>query len=250
MADQTTDVNAFYYQHYYQFKGRSQWMEKIWSEAFGEHYPPGLEHYGYVTQTDLDTIAAMLPCVPGDSILDIGCGKGGPGIKIAQARQLQLNGIDIVAEAVEQAKEFVKGFDLEHPVQFLHGQFYSIPFDDAVFDAVISIDSIWAATDKLQALTEVKRVMKPGTQFIFTHWDLVNVESIPIFEESGLKFVSRSETPHWKEFQRKVYEGISSHETELVLEMGAAANMLIYEATASPPHLDNSVRRLYCMEKA
>lgn len=248
MADQPVDVNKSYYQHYYQFKGRSQWMEKIWSEAFGEDYPQGMEHYGFVTQSDLENIGQMLSCSPGDSLLDIGCGKGGPGMKIAQQRQLQLNGIDIVSEAVEQAQAFVQHFALEHPAQFIPGQFYAIPFDDQVFDGVISIDSIWAAPDKVRALTEVKRVMKPGSQFIFTQWDLLEEESIPIFEESGLKFVSREETPNWKDYQRKVYAGIAAHEAELIMEMGSGANMLIYEANVSPSHLDLSVRRIYCME--
>ena len=39
--------------------------------------------------------------------------------------------------------------------------------------------------------------------------------------------------------------GILAHEAELVEEMGAGANMLLYEAKSSPAYLDISVRRIY-----
>jgi hypothetical protein len=61
----------------------------------------------------------------------------------------------------------------------------------------------------------------------------------------GLKFIHREDSPDWKAYQLKVYEGILRYESELVAEMGAGANMLLYEAKASPPYLDLSVRRIY-----
>lgn len=248
MAEQYQDLNQVYYNDYYQFPRRSLWMEKIWSEAFGEHYPSGLDHYGYLTQHDLDGIAARLQLAPGSSLLDIGCGKGGPGLWLAQQLQLQLTGIDIIPAAVDHANAFKHTFDLAYPAHFAVGEFYAIPLPDQSVDAVICIDSLWAAPNKVQALHETKRVMRPGAKFIFTYWDLLSIEAIPFFELSGLTFVAREDTPDWKTYQIKVYDGILAHEAELVAEMGAAANMLLYEAKASPPYLDLSVRRLYEME--
>jgi SAM-dependent methyltransferase len=248
MPEPYQDQNQVYYRDYYQFAGRSRWMEKIWSEAFGAAYPTGLDHYGYLTLHDLDTIAALLPLPAGSSLLDIGCGKGGPGLRLAERLGLRLTGMDIIPEAVAAAREFQRGFDLAHPAEFAVGEFYAIPLPDQSVDAVICIDSIWAAPNKIQALMEIKRVMRPGARFVFTYWDLLPVEVIPIFAITGLKFISRADTPDWKVYQERVYAGILAHEAELAAEMGAGANMLLYEARASPPYLDQSVRRIYVLE--
>jgi ubiquinone/menaquinone biosynthesis C-methylase UbiE len=247
MAEQYQDQNQIYYSEYYQFQGRSSWMEQVWSEAFGDNYPTGLEHYGYLTQHDLEGFASRLQLAPGSILLDVGCGKGGPGLRLAEQLKLQLIGIDIIPEAVELARAFQHSFQLDYPARFEVGQFLALPLEDQSVDAVMSVDSLWAATDKIQALREVKRVMKPGAKFVFTYWDLLSMDAKPYFEMSGLTFVSREDTPNWKEYQHKVYEGILAHEAELVEEMGASANMLLYEAKVSPPYLDLSVRRMYEM---
>jgi SAM-dependent methyltransferase len=247
MSEQYEDLNQVYYRYFYQFPQRSRWMELIWAEAFGDQYPAGLEHYGYLTRHDLDTIAARLALAPGSTLLDVGCGRGGPGLALAQRLHLKLIGVDIIPEAVAQADAFQDAFALQYPAQFEVGEFYAIPLEDASVDAVICIDSLWAAPDKVIALREIKRVMKPGAKFIFTYWDLLSLEAVPFFEMSGLTFIAREDTPHWKMYQNRVYDGILAHEQELIAEMGAGANMLLYEAKASPPYLDLSVRRLYEM---
>ena len=248
MSEQYQDQNQLYYRDYYQFAGRSQWMEKIWAEAFGAAYPAGLDHYGYLTLHDLDVMAAALPLPAGATLLDIGCGKGGPGLRLAERLQARLIGMDIIPEAVAAAHDFQSQFDLAFPATFAVGEFYAIPLPDQSVDAVMCIDSLWAAPNKIQALMEIKRVMRPGARFVFTYWDLLAVEVAQVFELSGMQFIARSDTPDWQAYQAKVYEGILAHEAELIAEMGTAANMLLYEAKASPPYLDLSVRRIYVME--
>lgn len=248
MAEQQVDQNQIYYQDYYRFQGRSKWMEKAWSDAFGEQYPAGLQHYGYLTNHDLSVFSSKLQLPQGASLLDIGCGKGGPGLKLAEQLSLRLTGVDVVEEAIIQAEAFKQSFSLSFPATFKTGHFYEIPLEDASMDAVICIDSLWAAPDKLQAMREIRRVMKLGAKFIFTYWDLHAVDPVPYFEQTGMRFISRGDTPDWKVYQQKVYEGILAHEQELVGEMGARANMLLFEAKASPAYLDLSVRRIYEME--
>lgn len=247
MAHQYEDQNQIYYHDYFQFNGRSKVMESIWKEAFGDDYLAGLDQYGYLTKGDLEVIANRLAPKHGDSLLDMGCGKSGPSLKLAEKFGLKLTGIDVIPDAVRQANEFQSQFNLAFPAQFEVGHFYKIPLESQSMDAVVSIDALWAAPNKIQALMEIKRVMKPGAKFIFTQWDLLAVDPITVFEISGLKFVHREETPNWKDYQKKVYEGISNKKAELVAEMGESANMLLYEASASPEYLDLSIRRIYEM---
>ncbi len=245
MAQEYKDLNHVYYERYYQFTKRSEWMEKIWSDAFGEAYPPGLEHYGYLTRQDLADIQERLSIAPGGTLLDIGCGKGGPGLRIAEARQARLIGVDLIPGAVAQAEVFQTQFELAHPAQFLAGDFLALPLADDSVDAVISIDSLWTVTDKVQALREVRRVLRPGGQFIFSNWDLKAVDPVGLLTQSGLSFISRHETANWRHYQRRIYSKIALYQRQLVKEMGDAAQMLLHEAKTSPPYLDASVRRIY-----
>lgn len=220
-------------------------MEKIWSEAFGDNYPEGLHHYGYLTRHDLAVIARRLQLAPGATLMDIGCGKGGPGLWLAQELNVRLHGIDVIPAAVAAARSFQQDFALAHPAEFSVGHFYQIPLESQSIDAAVCIDSLWAAPDKIRALYEIRRVMRPGGRLVFTYWDLHTLDPVPYFEHAGWTFVSREDTPGWKASQLRVYEGIRAHEAELVDEMGAGANMLLYEAQTSPEHLDLCERRIY-----
>ena len=243
------NINNDYYKSYFQFSGKAKWKEKIWSEAFGDAYPEGLEHYGYLTNNDIEVLTSLIDIAAGEIILDIGCGKGGPGLRLAEILDAKLLGIDIIQEAVDQAKLFKSQFKLNHEALFEVGEFYNIPLDDSLVDVAISIDSVWTAPDKDRTFNEVCRVLKPGGKFIFTSWDILGNDSIILYQNSALKFISRQETPNWKLYQKKVYEGILKYQKELLLEMGEAAHMLLYEAQTSSPFLNNSVRRIYCLEK-
>lgn len=248
MSEEFKDLNHQYYDRYFQYPGRSQWMERIWSEAFGDQYPAGLEHYGYLTQRDLQHLSSRLQIPSGSTLLDIGCGKGGPGLKLAETLELRLIGVDLVPGAVAQARLFQQQFDLAHPARFEVGEFYNLPLEDDSVDAVVSIDSLWVVPNKITALKEAKRVMKPGGKFLFTQWDLLEEDVVPLLEQSGLTFVWREESPNWKDYQMAVYEGIVEHQKALIAEMGESASALIYEVMTAPQMMDLSVRRLYHFE--
>ncbi|MEM7037455.1 MAG: class I SAM-dependent methyltransferase, partial [Bacteroidota bacterium] len=103
MSNTFEGLHQEYFRRFYQFSGQSKWMEKIWSEALGESYPKETIPYSYVTREDLDCFADWLNLVAGTLLADIGCGRGGPGLKLAERLQVQLVGVDIAPEAVEQA---------------------------------------------------------------------------------------------------------------------------------------------------
>ena len=51
---------------------------RIWQEAFGEEYPDGLDPYSFITRTELERFAADLRVGEGETLVDLGCGRGGP----------------------------------------------------------------------------------------------------------------------------------------------------------------------------
>ena len=90
-------------------------------------------------------------------ILDAGCGTGGNLHSLQQRGFRNLEGFDLSPVALEFCR--MRGLDHVRP-----GSITEIPFEDAVFDMVISCDVVTdAGTDnEIRALAELYRVLKPG----------------------------------------------------------------------------------------
>lgn len=115
---------------------------------------------------------------PGDHVLDIGCGCGLDTFVAA----LQVGacgrsmGLDLTAEMLEWPRKACGEFSL-HNVQFQEGSAEKLPFEDALFDLVISNGALNLVPDKDAAFGEICRVLRPGGAFAAA--DLLVVESIP-----------------------------------------------------------------------
>jgi ubiquinone/menaquinone biosynthesis C-methylase UbiE len=103
---------------------------------------------------------------PGDSLLDVGCGKGFMLHDLNAALPgLRLAGIDISAYAIEHTIE-----DMRAQVQVADAA--SLPFADKSFDVVIAINTIHNLPRDLcgQALREIQRVAKRGAFVTVDAW--------------------------------------------------------------------------------
>jgi len=90
--------------------------------------------------------------VPGQRLLDIGCGGGAACACAAQAG-FEVTGLDIEAEIVDAAS-------LAYPdIDFCVGKAEELPFDRDSFDAVL-LECVLSLTDAERALAEVMRVLK------------------------------------------------------------------------------------------
>ena len=85
---------------------------RIWREAYGDGYPAEAEPHSFVTKTDLARIVDLLAIGSGNTLIDLGCGRGGPGLWLARATGADLIGIDLSPNAIAQAKQRVAEFGL------------------------------------------------------------------------------------------------------------------------------------------
>jgi methylase of polypeptide subunit release factors len=74
----------------------------IWRAALGEEYPDGADPYSWVSRSELDAISDVVRAT-GQALVDVGCGRGGPGLWVAKATGARLVGIDIARAGLDAA---------------------------------------------------------------------------------------------------------------------------------------------------
>jgi arsenite methyltransferase len=99
---------------------------------------------------------------PGDRVLDVACGRGASAVHLAESFGCRITGLDYGAENVAAAEAYAAARDVAHLTAFRRGDAEELPFDDAVFDAVISECSFCTFPDKTMAAMEMARVLRPG----------------------------------------------------------------------------------------
>lgn len=120
----------------------------------------------------------FLKIVPGENILDLGCGKGKETIEAARLTgpEGKAVGLDITEAMIEAAYRNAEKENLPN-VWFVKGDIEKLPFEDSVFDAVISNCVINHAKSKKRVYEEIFRVLKYGGRFVIS--DAATVNPLP-----------------------------------------------------------------------
>ena len=98
---------------------------------------------------------------PETALLDVGCGAG-RFCRMAADRGARCTGLDATEAFVEIARERVRGGD------FRVGEMEALPWPDDSFDVVTGFNSFFIAADMGAALSEARRVLRPGGWFAMT----------------------------------------------------------------------------------
>jgi SAM-dependent methyltransferase len=99
----------------------------------------------------------------GETVVDVGCGAGIDSLIAAQmvGPTGQVIGVDMTAAMLEKAGASATVADIAN-VEFRSGYGESLPVDDEWADLVISNGVLNLMPDKIAALREMARVLKPG----------------------------------------------------------------------------------------
>jgi len=229
-------------------KERSESFRDIFREVYGNDYPEEANPDSFVTITDLLTISKNLNVGPGKTIIDLGCGRGGPGLWIARETEANYVGIDLSENAIKQANQRKIDFKLNGTAEFQVGNIYSLNFPANSFDGATSIDVISFIPDPLAVISEVARILRPKAFFVFTSWENKRSDRIndyrPYLQKAGFKIKSYIETPDWEQRQREVYQRTLDLKDVLIKDMGRdGAFAWIMDAKSYLPVLNN-LRRI------
>lgn len=222
-------------------------LRDLWARAWGEQYPSEVRPFSGCPWRLLGLMVAALRPAPGTTLVDLGCGLGGPGLWLARATGTRLTGVDWSPVAVEIARERADAWLPSGRAEFRTGTFADTGLPEASADTVVSVDALVLAPDPEAAFREVRRILRPGGRLLFTAAEPTEgvgdggatVLAEPL-RAAGLVPGPRHELPDEPEAWGRLYALIREHEGELRAEMGdRATETLLTEGRVLGPHLES-----------
>jgi sarcosine/dimethylglycine N-methyltransferase len=109
---------------------------------------------------------ARLAAITADSsVLDVGCGVGGPARVLAATYGCRVTGVDLSEPFVEAARYLTERTGQSGRVSFQTASALKLPFDDGAFDAVLLQHVAMNISDRAGLYREIRRVLKRGGKF-------------------------------------------------------------------------------------
>ena len=118
------------------------------------------KHLGGLDATE--KILELCHVKEGSYILDVGCGAGQSACYIAKKHGCRVVGVDIIDKMVERSRERAASQGVKDRTEFRVADAQDLPFEDDIFDAVITESVTAFPEDKQRAVREYARVIKPG----------------------------------------------------------------------------------------
>ncbi|MFN8508896.1 MAG: class I SAM-dependent methyltransferase [Dehalococcoidia bacterium] len=112
-------------------------------------------------------LAAAVAIKPGERVLDVGSGLGGPARMLAAECGADVTGIDLSPNLVEGATALTARCGLSDRVRFEQGDATTLPYGDASFDVVWTQHAVMNIEDRAALYAEMARVLKPGGRLAF-----------------------------------------------------------------------------------
>jgi 2-polyprenyl-3-methyl-5-hydroxy-6-metoxy-1,4-benzoquinol methylase len=168
VVDETTKLKLFVRRSHYDANYsnfQTSLYEQVRRDAFGED----IGQNSWLTATEQDTFQRWLNLSPGKSLLDVGCGAGGPALRVAAATGASVIGVDVLEQAVATANALAAERGLADRAEFrVIDAALQLPFSDGSFDAITCIDAINHFPDRSRVITEWRRLLKPTRRLLFT----------------------------------------------------------------------------------
>lgn len=148
----------------------TDFYEYGWSQSF--HFAPRLiseTHEQSLIRHEL-ALAGHIGITPNSTVLDVGCGVGGPARTIGRSTSSFVTGITLNEYQVERGRHHTSVAGLSDRVSLLQMDFTKMSLDSSTFDFAYAIEATCHATDLYDVYSEVARVLKHGGVFASYEW--------------------------------------------------------------------------------
>ncbi len=100
---------------------------------------------------------------PGQVVLDVGCGYGDQDfLWLKEFAPRSIDALDVTTAQIYAAKQRAMTAEVTNRLRFKVGTATALPFADAAFDRVISLDAAFHFTTREDFFREAMRVLRPG----------------------------------------------------------------------------------------
>jgi tocopherol O-methyltransferase len=147
-------------------------LDPFYREIWGDHVHHGLWTTGRETPVEavealIEYLAEKLQLRQGQHVCDVGCGYGATAEWLSSHCKVQVTGLTISREQAQRA-----GLrDAPSPLLTFHQQdWLENPFEDGIFDCVISIESSEHMPDKQRFFDEAYRTLRTGGKLGIYAW--------------------------------------------------------------------------------
>ena len=204
-------------------------IRRVWQLAAPD-LPPEVEPFSFVSADLLCHVAQALHLSPGQTLVDLGCGRGGPGLWLAREAHVSLVGVDFSPVAVAQATHRAALFRLADRARFIVGDLTRTRLPDASADAAVSIDAFHFAGNPSAAAAEARRILRPAGRLVLTNWQpkVPDDARLPVrsrinwpqlLHSAGFAGIEMEDRPEWHDLFTRVYR--------IALELGDPRNDVV-----------------------
>ncbi len=152
-----------------------------------------------IFQSYADDLVSRLTLRPASRVLEVAAGTGVVTRRMASTLP---ESVSIVATDLNQAMlDLAREVGTQRPVEWRQADAMQLPFEDAVFDAVVCQFGVMFFPEKAKAFSQARRVLKPGGVFLFNVWDRIETNEFadtvtqalePLFPKDPPRFLART----------------------------------------------------------
>ena len=147
----------------------SNFTEQVLAAIREETFGRDIGQNSWLTADEYDRFISWLRLEPGQHVLEVASGSGGPARYVAEQTKCYVTGIDANENGVETATQSLSGSSLSDRINFRVADANAkLPFEDNTLDAVMCIDSMNHFPDRLHVFREWQRILRPGRRAVFT----------------------------------------------------------------------------------
>jgi ubiquinone/menaquinone biosynthesis C-methylase UbiE len=203
------------FDHVFSAAATSPGLLRVWQAAEPD-LPPEIEPFSFVSVGLLRHVLPALDLAPGQTLVDLACGRGGPGLWLAQQADADLVGVDFSPVGISQAAARAALFGLAGRARFVVGHLMRTGLQEASADAIVCIDAFHFASDPAAAAAEARRVLRPGRRLVLTNWQPKvpgdtrlpsrrRIDWSRLLSSAGFTDVETVTRPEWRDVWTRVY---------------------------------------------
>ena len=123
-------------------------------------------------------LGRKLDLPPGSTVIDAGTGFGRVAETLAKEFNLKIIGLDLIPERLLETKEYAEKHGVSKEVLPMNATYCDLPVDSSSVGGVYTMETLVHADRLKRALSEFRRVLKPGGRLVLFEYSVPDESSL------------------------------------------------------------------------